>query len=292
MLAFAKDITQNNPIHPEEAKVSELKQYMDYQRKLDHERLIYHALDHAKSKLQESLQEARGDQEKLKPFLQQSFSISHELADAYTLMLMLRKMINGHNSTNNWYRMNSYYHAVAYDCLKSFIAFYNRLRKEAPKQAEEFKVSGGGEIDFDDWVYLYFQDLDFHLGKNLGYTHYPFAKRNAAIMEELEKEISDGKSREQALQTVKEQFEIDDVSIKILLNKKIDQNDLELFYTSVENPIYEFLTPGQEGSLGSMDEESLLDQAYYMGSNLKVWEWRNREQVETAMDELFKTQKK
>ena len=48
MLAFAKDITQNNPNHPEESKNSELKEYMDYQRTLNHERLIYHALDEAK----------------------------------------------------------------------------------------------------------------------------------------------------------------------------------------------------------------------------------------------------
>jgi hypothetical protein len=45
MLAFAKDITIKDPNHPEEAKNSELKEYMNYQRSLDHERLIYHALD-------------------------------------------------------------------------------------------------------------------------------------------------------------------------------------------------------------------------------------------------------
>ena len=83
-----------------------------------------------------------------------------------------------------------------------------------------------------------------------------------------------------------------DSEIKVLLDKKIDQKDLELFYTSVENPIYEFLNPGQEGRWGSMDGESLLDHAYYMGSNLKIWEWRKREQAETVMDELLKTQKK
>ncbi|MCH8314292.1 MAG: hypothetical protein IID17_15055 [Nitrospinae bacterium] len=292
MLAFAKDITQTKPRHPEENKNSELKEYMDYQRKLDHERLIYHSLDHAKNILQENLQEAMGDQEKLKPCLQQSFPLSKEFADADTLMLMLRKLVNGQNSTNNWYRMNAYYYALVYDSMKQFIKFYNRLLREAPEKAEDYKISEGMEIDFDDWVSLYFSDLDFHIGKDLGYTHYPFAKRNAAIQEEVEKEIKNGKSREQALQAVKEHFEIDDISIKVLLDKKIDQKDLELFYTSVENPIYEYLNPGQEGRWGSMDGESLLDHAYYMGSNLKIWEWRKREQAESVMDELLKTQNK
>ncbi len=292
MLAFAKDITQNMPIHPEEAKNSELKEYMDYQRKLDHERLIYHSLDHAKSDLQEQIQAALGDQEKIKPFLEQAFPVSQRFADADTLMLMLRKMVNGHNSTNNWYRMNAYFHAVVYDSMQGFVKVYNRLVREAPEKAEELKVCKGMEVDFDDWAYLYFQDLDFHLGRGLGYTHYPFAKRNAAIQEEVEKEIGSGKSHEQALLAIKEQFEIDDTSIDLLLGKKIDQKNLELFYTSVENPIYEYLMPAQEGRWGAVDGESLLDHAYYMGSNLKVWEWRKQEEVESVMEELSKTQKK
>lgn len=292
MLAFSKDITQNMPIHPDESKNTELKEYMDYQRKLDHERLIYHSLDHAKTELQEHLQTSMGDLEKLKPFLEKSFPISHRFANADTLMLMLRKLVNGHNSTNNWYRMNAYFHAVVYECMKEFIHFYNRLLTDAPEKAKEFKVSKGMEVDFSDWTYLYFQDLDFHLNQDLDYTHYPFAKRNAAIQKEVAKEVNSGKTPEQAFKTVKEHFDIDDVSIDLLLGKKISPKDMELFYTSVENPIYEYLMPAQEGQWGAMDGESLLDHAYYMGSNLKIWEWRKQGEVEAVMEELAKTQKK
>ena len=42
MLAFAKDITKKISSHPEEDKNSELKEYLDYHRALNHERLIYH----------------------------------------------------------------------------------------------------------------------------------------------------------------------------------------------------------------------------------------------------------
>ena len=55
MLAFAKDISMKEPNHPEEGKNSELKEYMDYQRALDHERLIYHALDYSKTELQNNI---------------------------------------------------------------------------------------------------------------------------------------------------------------------------------------------------------------------------------------------
>ncbi len=292
MLAFAKDITQNKPKHPEEDKNDELKQYMEYQRKLDHERLVYHSLDHAKTYLHENIQKCAGDTEKLNAYLKKAFPISHRFADGDGLMLMLRKLVNGHNSTNNWYRMNSYYHAVVYDCMQRFVKIYNRLLKEYPEKAKEYRVSEGVEVDFDDWVFLYFPDLDFHIGKPLEYTHYPFAKRNKAIEEEVDKEVAAGKSREEALNAIKEDYEIDEMSIKALLNKPITQKDLELFYTSVENPIYEYLMPKQEGRWGFMDGESLLDHSYYMGSQLKVWVWRKREEAEALMEEITKAQNK
>lgn len=293
MLAFAKDISQTDLKHPEEDKNSELKQYMDYQRQLDHERIVYHSIDHAKTGLQEKIQEAMGDNEKLIPYLQQAFPLSHQLAEPDTLMLMLRKLINGHNSTNNWYRMNSYYYALVYDCINGFIQFYNQLIHSSSKEKlADYNISGGAEIDFDDWVNLYFPDLDFHIGKNLEAAHYPFAKRNKAIQEDIHKEMQSGKTLEQALEAVKGDYEIDDTSIMVLLNKKITPKDLELFYTSVENPIYEYLNPMQEGRWGLMDGESLLDHAYYLGSQLKVWVWRKREDVEEVMDEISKLQEK
>jgi hypothetical protein len=292
MLAFAKDISQTDLKHPEEDKNSELQQYMDYQRKLNHERIVYHALDLAKTELQENIQEALGDNEKLTPYLQKAFPFSHKFADADTLMLMLRKLVNGHNSGNNWYRMNTYYYALVYDCLKNFTDFYNQQVLSSPEKQAEYDISGGMEIDFDDWVNLYFPDLDFHIGKRLEASHYPFAKRNHAILQDLNKEMANGKSFEEALQAFKEEYEIDDVSIKVLLNTKASQKDLELFYTSVENPIYEYLNPVQEGQWGVMDGESLLNHAYFLGSELKVWTWRKREDVELVADELAKQGKK
>ena len=63
------------------------------------------------------------------------------------------------------------------------------------------------EVDFDDWVYLFFPDLDFHIGKELDGSHYPFAKRNKAIEENISKETTAEKSFEEALELVKEKME-------------------------------------------------------------------------------------
>ena len=293
MLAFAKDITKNISSHPEEDKNSELKEYLDYHRVLNHERLIYHSLDHAKTNLQNGITEAAGDQEKLQNYLKHNFPVSGEiLKGADTIIFMLRKLINGQNSTNNWYKMNAYYLALAYDSIKSFIDIYNKITQKNPDTAADFKISEGMEVDFDDWVYLFFPDLDFHIGKELDGSHYPFAKRNKAIEENISKETTAEKSFEEALELVKEKNGIEDTSINFLQKKEISKKELELFYTSVENPIYEYLTEREDGSWGAVEGESLLDQAYYLGSTLKVWVWRQKEEAKSTMDDMSKILKK
>ena len=96
MLAFAKDITQGQPKISKESEDDELKQYMEYQRKLNHERLVYHALDYAKNHLQLNTQKLEGDEKKLSDYLKSAFPNSHRFADAETIMLLLRKLVNGH----------------------------------------------------------------------------------------------------------------------------------------------------------------------------------------------------
>jgi len=91
---------------------------------------------------------------------------------------------------------------------------------------------------------------------------------------------------------VKDEYDIDDSSINFLQNKEINKENMELFYTSVENPIYEYLTEKEDGSWGAVEGESLLDQAYYLGSTLKVWEWRKKEDAESFMEDMAKSIKK
>ena len=288
MLAFAKDITQGQPKISKESENDELKQYMEYQRKLNHERLVYHALDYAKNHLQLNTQKLAEDEEKLSDYLKGAFPVSHGFADVDTIMLLLRKLTNGHSSSNNWYRMNAYFHAMVYDSMKRFVKIYNQLVLESPEKAKEYGISEGIQVDFDDWAYLYFPDLDFHIGQDLGYTHYPFAKRNKAIEDEIGNKMKAGSSREEALKSIKDDYEMDDTAIKVLLEKPISPEDMELFFTSVENPIYEALTATEDGKWGLMDGESLLDHSYYMGSHLKVWEWRKREEVEAEAESVLK----
>ncbi|MBT5349528.1 MAG: hypothetical protein HOL55_12225 [Nitrospina sp.] len=288
MLAFAKDITQNQPKTSKESDNDELKQYMEYQRKLNHERLVYHALDYAKIHLQLNIKKLDQDEKQLGEYLQGAFPVSHRFADAETIMLLLRKLGNGHNATNNWYRMNAYYYALVFESMKRFVKIYNQLVLEDPEKAKEYGVAEGVQVDFDDWTYLYFPDLDFHIGRDLGYTHYPYAKRNKTIEDEINEKIKAGGSQEEAFNAVKDKYEMDDTSLKVLMGKPISPEDTELFFTSVENPIYEALSESEDGRWGMMDGESLLDHSYYMGSHLKVWEWRKREEIEAEADEVLR----
>ncbi len=266
MLAFAKDITKNKPTHPEESNYPQLKVYMDYQRTLNHDRLVYHALDESKELLRNIMDES--DEKKQASRFKEAFPFSHEFAKPDTLMLMLRKLVNAQNSTNNWYRLNNFYFAVLYDCIERFVKTYNQLLKSQPEKAKEYKVSDGVEVDFDDWSQLYFPDLDFLVGKKTAHPHYIFMRRNEAIFAALSVELKGGKTKEAALEAIKNQFAIEPTSIKVILSKLVDHKDLELLYTSVENPIYENLYDPNSSS-GFMDGESLLDHAYFLAHQFK-----------------------
>ena len=135
MLAFALDITQNKPKSSKESDNDELKQYMDYQRKLNHENLVKHSLEFVKNQLEENIESS--DDAKPSQFLKTIFPISHQFADIETLMLMLRKLMNSQNSTNNWYRMNSFFHAVVFETIKEFVKVYNQMLVNSPDKAKK-----------------------------------------------------------------------------------------------------------------------------------------------------------
>ncbi len=287
MLAFSKDITDHELQHPEEEKNAQFRQYMDYQRKLNHERLVYHALEHAKTYLETSINDLKGDASRLEPYLSQAFASSHRFANHDELMLMLRKLINAHNATNNWYKMNGFYWSVVYDCLERFIKHYNRLHRETPEKAQAYGIIDGMEIDFDDWVGLFFNDLDFLIGQKVDYVHFIFLKRNRQIESMIETEQKAGLSHEEAVGRADEEFHLEPAAKKILLGEALDQKDLELFYTSVENPIYEFLyDPHSQESL--MDGEPLIHHAYLMTFQFKGLTETEAETVVTEIGQISK----
>ncbi len=287
MIAFAKDITQTDPRHPEEANNAQLRQYMDYQRKINHEKLIYHALDHAKTYLQKNINDFRGDAAKLAPYIRQAFPSSSRFADHDLLMLMLRKLINAHNATNNWYRLNAFYFSVVYDALERFVKIYNRLVRETPDKAAEYGIAEGVEIDFDDWVRLYFHDLDFLLGQEPRYVHFTFRRRNQEIERFIEQETQAGLSRDEALDKARKDFQMDPSAIKILKGETLDQKDLELFYTSVENPIYETLYDPHSPD-GLMDGEPPIDHDYFMAFQFRGLSAEEAEALLKEADQISK----
>jgi hypothetical protein len=284
MLAFAKDIRKTDHTHPEESNDPKLEEYMDYQRKLNHEMLVYHSLDHGKIYLQRVLDS--GKEEEIKAYLTSDFPISSVYADSDKILLMLRKLINGHNSTNNWYRMNSFYQAIVYDCVNRFCKIYNQLLKDSPEKAEGYNVSKNVEVDFDDWIQLYFFNLDFMVGRPPQHTHYLFSKRNRAIENALAGEVESGSSKQDALDAVKDSFSIEEDSIKTILSQPITDKDLELFYTSVENPIYEYLYDVDQA--GMDEEETLIDHSYFMGCQFRGLDYQ---EAEKTMESILNSQK-
>ena len=224
---------------------------------------------------------------KLKGYLEKAFQVTHRYADSDTVMLMLRKLLNAHNATNNWYRLNRFYFGLVYDAMSRFVQIYNRLVREAPEKSNEYGITENLEIDFDDWVRLFFHDLDFLIGQPLPYVHFTFRKRNLAIEMAIQKEIDSGKPRKEAIESAAKEFNIEEDAVTILLNNSVDQKDLELFYTSVENPIYEFLydTASTEGF---MDGKCLIDHSYFLSHQLKGLSEKDAESVVSEIERLSK----
>ena len=96
-----------------------------------------------------------------------------------------------------------------------------------------------------------------------------------------------GKSKSEALTALREEFEIDPVSIKVILGEAPGEKGLELFYTSVENPIYEYLYQSEEA--GFSDGETLIEHSYFLGFQLKGL---SKAEAEKAMQEIKQTQEK
>jgi len=279
MIALAKDITKNQPTHPEESNNPKLKEYMDYQRKLNHGQIISQSLEHAKASLGDKM--AEDDADKIKDYLKNTFPYSSAFADANQLTTMLRKLINAQNAANNWYQTNSFYNAVLYDSIEHCIKTYNHLLGQASDQAKEYNISQGVEVDFDDWAQLYFHNLDWMIGQKPNYVHFIFKMRNKAIEEALSIEMKGGKTKQEALEIIKDDFEIDSAAIKMILGNPMEPEDQEILYTTRENPIYDYLHEAN-ADMGVADGECLIDHAYSLAHQLKGL---NEEQVETLLME-------
>jgi len=284
MLAFAKDISEKAPVHPEESKNVKLKEYMEYQRKINHEKLVYYSLDHAKAFLLKNIGALGNSGKKIEEYAQNAFPATYgNVASVDDLMTMLRKLTNAHNATNNWYRMNPYYMALVYDCIHRFVQVYNRLVAENYDKAEEYAIFEGGarEIDFEDWVQLYFPHGDFLIGKKIKHSHFLFYKRIDAIEKEFAQKKQKGEAQEDILKSLKAEYDIEPGVIEMMEGKKISSKDMELFYTSRENPIYEYLYETDSGET-FMDGESLLDHSYFLNFQIKGL---SLQEAESAFDQ-------
>ena len=117
--------------------------------------------------------------------------------------------------------------------------------------------------------------------------HFTFRQRNRAIEKALRERTDSGKSKKDAIDEVAKEFNIEEDAVNILLGQTVEQKDLELFYTSAENPIYEFLydTASEEGF---QDGECLIDHSYFLSHQLKGLSEQEAEAVVSEIEKLSK----
>jgi len=75
---------------------------------------------------------------------------------------------------------------------------------------------------------------------------------------------------------VQEEYQIDGTAIHVLQAKAVQGDERQLLHTPMSNPIYDYLTQKRQGDWEALDGESILDQAYALGAQLKVWVWKKR----------------
>ena len=92
---------------------------------------------------------------------------------------------------------------------------------------------------------------------------------------------------EAAVDKAAAEFNLEPTATQILLKQKLDQKDLELFYTSVENPIYEYLYDPNSAE-GLMDGEPLIYHSYFIAFQFKGLSQTEAESMMQEIDQISK----
>ena len=173
MLIFSKDIGQRDHIHALEDKLPELKNYMEYQRKLFPYTVVRAGLDLAYKELDDILNFVDNDYHPPTESNRQDYpsdvdqwfcqrfpwsSAFLKMEDMhYTLVTLVKAM----DSFRTYEKANSYHWAVLYDSVHNIIQVYNSLIRDKPDQSRDIHLSNGIEVDFDDFINNYWPNLDF-----------------------------------------------------------------------------------------------------------------------------------
>ena len=272
MLIFAKDISQREHKHALEDKLPELKQYMEYQRKLFPYTVVRAGLDLAYKELDDIMNFIDNDHRPpedssrreypadVKQWYKSRFPWASAFLKMEDMHFALVVLVKAMDSFRTHESANAYHWAVLYDSVHNIIQVYNDLIRNDPGNSRDIHLSNAVEVNFDDFINNYWPNLDFMIFSQADYPHACHQERKGSLEEEIKDVMSEGVEPLVALEKL--DTPLDSSTLKLLRRDTVETRFLELkSVTDTGNEfdsIYkEFVENSQHGRLSVIDAEYL-----------------------------------
>jgi len=276
MLIFAKDIGQRDHRHELEDKLPELKQYMEYQRKLFPYTVVRAGLDLAYKEIDDIMSFVDNDYQPLEDSSRREYpsdvkqwytnrfpwtSAFLKMEDMHFILVTLVKAMDSFRTHES---ASAYHWPVLYDSVHNIIQVYNSLIRDDPGNSRDIHLSNAVEVNFDDFINNYWFDLDFMVFSQADYPHARHQERKNLLEEEIKDTMAEGIEPLVALEKLDPPFKLDEASLKLLRRDPVETRFLEL----KSNPetgnhfdgIYkEYVEDPQHGRLSIIDAEFMIN---------------------------------
>ena len=240
MLIFAKDIGKRDHKHELEDKLPELKQYMEYQRKLFPYTVVRAGLDLAYKELDDILDfiengyrppedsSRREYPADVNQWYKNRFPWSSAFLKMEEMHFALVVLVKAMDSFGTNEKINAYHWSVLYDSVHNIIQVYNDLIQNDPGNSRDIHLSNAVEVNFDDFINNYWPDLDFMIFSQADYPHARHQERKNLLEEEIKDIMSEGIEPLVALEKLEHPFKLDQATLKLLRRDPVDTRLLEL----------------------------------------------------------------
>ena len=240
MLIFAKDIGKRDHKHELEDKLPELKQYMEYQRKLFPYTVVRAGLDLAYKELDDILDfiengyrppedsSRREYPTDVNQWYKSRFPWSSAFLKMEEMHFALVVLVKAMDSFGTNEKINAYHWSVLYDSVHNIIQVYNDLIQNDPGNSRDIHLSNAVEVNFDDFINNYWPDLDFMIFSQADYPHARHQERKNLLKEEIKDIMSEGIEPLVALEKLEHPFKLDQATLKLLRRDPVDTRLLEL----------------------------------------------------------------
>ena len=240
MLIFAKDIGKRDHKHALEDKLPELKQYMEYQRKLFPYTIVRAGLDLAYKELDDILDfiengyrppedsSRREYPTDVNQWYKSRFPWSSAFLKMEDMHFALVVLVKAMDSFGTHEKINAYHWAVLYDSVNNIIQVYNDLVRNDPGNSRDIHLSNAVEVNFDDFINNYWPDLDFMTFSEADYPHVHHQERKNLLEEEIKDVMSEGLEPLVALEKLDHPFKLDESTLKLLRRDPVETRFLEL----------------------------------------------------------------